>query len=254
MKRMLRLSVLPALLLMIASAAYAGSITLASYGTQASNPGVANGALIYNGFLLHNDNTNGVGPKAFGKSYNVDPLGVWAGPIPPLSSWVSNSPSGGPPNGDPAANGAVGDYFYSTTFNIDASRIDLNSPYFGGSLSLLADDTMAVFLNGIQIVPFGDIGGDGHCADGKPTCGDPSNFDAKLLTIAIPGSDLRYGLNTLSFVDWQSYLNSPAGVDFAAVMGTPEPGSLLLLGTGLLALALLIFRKAKGSPRLILNM
>ncbi|MGH9606115.1 MAG: PEP-CTERM sorting domain-containing protein [Terracidiphilus sp.] len=35
---------------------------------------------------------------------------------------------------------------------------------------------------------------------------------------------------------------------------TPEPGTLLLLGTGLLGLALLAFRKAKSSPRLMLKM
>lgn len=253
MKRILSVSVFSALLLMMASAAYASSIQLASYGSTASNPGVANTALYYNGFLPHNNNTNGVGPLAFGPSYNVSPGGVWAGPIPPNSSWVSNSPAGGPPNGGPA-NAAIGDYFYSTTFNIDPGNLDITSSYLVATISMLADDTMAVFVNGHRIQAFGNIGSDSHCADGQPTCGYPSTFDQALLTIAIPAADLKNGLNRISLVDWEAHGNSPSGVDFAATIGTPEPGSLLLLGTGLLGLALLMFKKLRSTPSMRLNM
>jgi hypothetical protein len=41
-------------------------------------------------------------------------------------------------------------------------------------------------------------------------------------------------------------------VDFSAnLTQTPEPSSLLLLGTGLLGLALVVFRKAKPSALLL---
>lgn len=41
---------------------------------------------------------------------------------------------------------------------------------------------------------------------------------------------------------------------FNAAATTPEPSTLLLLGTGFLGLALIIFRRAKSSPRMVLNM
>lgn len=41
---------------------------------------------------------------------------------------------------------------------------------------------------------------------------------------------------------------------FSATAVSPEPSSLLLLGTALLGLALFIFRRAKAAPRLMLNM
>jgi hypothetical protein len=153
--------------------------------------------------------------------------GVWSGPIAGTSyvSFDANSAPGGvvDPNGY---------YTYSSVFSVVGG-------VYNETLSLLADDTVAVYLNGVLQVPAGAIGGDGHCADNVPNC--LTTDTVSFLTA------LNAGNNTLLFVVEQTGLNAQ-GLDFKASFTsapTPEPSSLIMLGSGLLSGAGMLLRRRR---------
>ena len=238
MKTILKISAMPALLCSLASAAYADSVTLNSAGST-SGP-YTNGTLQFTGTSPLNGGSTLSAPTSATvaggpSSYDVAANGVWVNAIAG-TSWVSNSPEAGP-------DGSVTDpnafYYYSTTFSAAGG-----ASTYDGSVNIMADDTAEVLLNGAVIVPFGLIGGDGHCSDNVPNCNG-------LDTVSLNGATLLAGSNTLTIIDAQTG-GGPAGVDFSAnLTQTPEPTSLLLLGTGLLGLAVVVFRKTKPSAQLL---
>jgi len=225
MKSVLKFLVASAIVFVAVSAAYADSVTVGSYGTGQSSNGVANTSLAYLGYSSTTPITAGLGN---GTTYDLSNVSPWSNAVPG-SSWVSNNPKSTVAGGYVEPNGY---YTYTSTFTATAG-------YYTGTFATYADDTLELFIDGVQIVSFADNNPNGPCAQGGggPTCtGSPfmSSFAGNLGTI-----------NTITVVDWQSN-GSAAGVDFHGTLAaTPEPSSLLLIGSGLAGALGLMRRKLK---------
>ena len=196
----------------VASGCYADSIAIASSGSETTN--------------------NSGSP-----TLSIVPDNVWATPFAG-SSWVSYVNSGLPssPTFVSPVNGTS--VLFTDTFDITGTPT-------GGMVSVLADDTASVTLNGVLLMNFAPVvvNGKNLCASAAIGCLTSTAGSVNL------GSALHSGVNTLTFdviqvggVAYGLDYSGTSNYSSSVVSAVPEPSTFVLISLPLLAL--LFGRKA----------
>ena len=166
---------------------------------------------------------------------NITPHPAWAGPFAG-SSWVSFANTGDPsaPGFVTVPNGTL--VFFSDTFN-------LSGPLSAASLTVLADDTTSVWVNGTQIFAANLIGPYPTCSATPIGC---LTSTEGIFTLADLQPFLNVGSNTISFGVYQGG-GSSYGLDYSGTFtSVPEPSTMVLMVCALMGLALVGRRTVLG--------
>jgi hypothetical protein len=166
--------------------------------------------------------------NSLGDTIAIAPNAAWAAALPG-SSWVSFGLTGATsaPGFFVVPNGTVVSFF--DVFTVPGVAT-------GGTLTVMADDSATVLLNGVTLMAEGASAGNTYatCSDFGIGCVSPT-------IINLPASLLQTGLNTLEFEVAQRD-GSSFGLDYSGSVtdpaSVPEPGSGMLLGVGLLMLSI----------------
>ncbi len=235
MKLFSRLSAVGAVLVLSTAFASATTYNLGSYASG-TNFGNINTPVVY--FAGGCTSGGCTGAQA---AFNVPPTAPWNASLTATSSWVSSAANTDVGGGVVVPNGH---YFFGTAFT-------LPEPITAFQINLLADDTLTVYIDGIA-VPNGLLaqaapGPNNTCQDLTPNCTQVSTFNAGPLALLILN---QAGPHTLVFDVSQIALRA-FGFDFTATAtspsAVPEPGTLLLLGTGLIGSAGSLLRRMRAT-------
>jgi PEP-CTERM motif len=168
-----------------------------------------------------------------GNTIAIAPNSLWA-PALAGTSWVSFGLTGDTQNPGffVVPNGTVVSFY--DVFNLAGTAT-------GGSLTVMADDSATVILNGVTLMSEASSVGNTYatCSDFGIGCLQPTTFD-------LPTDVLTAGSNTLEFQVAQR-AGSSFGLDYSGYVtdpvATPEPGSGILLALGLLTMAIFALRR-----------